>query len=80
MGIKTYVHVPKFRIRIVDIPWRSNKSNIDCGIYVMRHMQTYMGLVSDYHCGLDLDNVSTSSLKYYVVFFEIVLYVLPLPM
>ncbi|KAL8225908.1 hypothetical protein R6Q57_018465 [Mikania cordata] len=27
----------------VDIPWKTTKNGIDCGVFCMRHMETYMG-------------------------------------
>lgn len=34
--------------------WRTKENFIDCGIFVMRHMETYKGeTVSKYDCGLD---------------------------
>ena len=25
------------------LPWRDDKNKVDCGVYLMRHMETYMG-------------------------------------
>jgi len=27
----------------LEMPWRQEKNHVDCGIYVMRHMETYFG-------------------------------------
>lgn len=31
------------KAQLVDIPWVDSSNNTDCGIYVMRHMETFMG-------------------------------------
>ncbi|MFS7966949.1 hypothetical protein Hanom_Chr09g00780011 [Helianthus anomalus] len=32
--------------------WRTTSNVIDCGIFAMRHMETYMGQMTDWGCGL----------------------------
>ncbi|KAH6783386.1 hypothetical protein C2S52_008345 [Perilla frutescens var. hirtella] len=41
------------------MPWRDNENNNDCGVYTMRHMETYMGQsVKSWDCGLEHGNVA----------------------
>ncbi|KAL8256197.1 hypothetical protein R6Q59_031264, partial [Mikania micrantha] len=28
---------------LVDLPWKTTNNGVDCGIFSMRHMETYMG-------------------------------------
>ncbi|KAL8225969.1 hypothetical protein R6Q57_018526, partial [Mikania cordata] len=28
---------------LVDLPWKTMKNGVDCGIFSMKHMKTYMG-------------------------------------
>jgi len=30
-------------IILLDMPWKTNKNKTDCGVFVMRHMETYKG-------------------------------------
>ncbi|KAL3649826.1 hypothetical protein CASFOL_006229 [Castilleja foliolosa] len=37
--------------------WRDDKNEVDCGVYVMRHMETYMGgSLRGWKCGLSKNN------------------------
>nr|GMC79942.1 ulp1 protease family, C-terminal catalytic domain-containing protein [Ipomoea batatas] len=39
--------------KIMQMPWRDVNNKIDCGVYLMRHMETYTGqAVSAWDCGL----------------------------
>nr|GMC56670.1 zinc finger BED domain-containing protein RICESLEEPER 2-like [Ipomoea batatas] len=43
----------------IKMAWRDNKNKEDCGVYVMRHMDTFMGsLAKDCDCGLVKGNRS----------------------
>ncbi|KAL2893563.1 putative ubiquitin-like-specific protease 1B [Bienertia sinuspersici] len=41
----------KMKTRVVEIPWRDNTNFNDCGVFVMRHMETYMGRLRGWECG-----------------------------
>ena len=46
--------VPTTRL---EMPWRTDKNHQDCGIYAMRHMETYFGQgLEGFDCGLEKDN------------------------
>ncbi|MFS7912024.1 hypothetical protein Hanom_Chr02g00124981 [Helianthus anomalus] len=38
--------------------WRTESNVIDCGIFAMRHMETYMGQLAGWECGLAKENAS----------------------
>ncbi|KAL8216051.1 hypothetical protein R6Q57_022888 [Mikania cordata] len=39
--------------KIVDLPWKTTNNEVDCGVFFMRHMETYMGGgVKGCRCGL----------------------------
>ncbi|KAH6783648.1 hypothetical protein C2S52_008607 [Perilla frutescens var. hirtella] len=41
----------------LQMPWRDGANNNDCGIYAMRHMETYMGqAIKSWNCGLKKGN------------------------
>lgn len=42
---------------IAMLPWSNNKNIFDCGIYTMRHMETFKGIAS-WDCGLSNIDVS----------------------
>lgn len=44
-------------VRLLSMKWKNNVNKHDCGVYVMRHMDTYTGN-ADWDCGLLPDNVS----------------------
>lgn len=36
------------------MPWRVSKNYVDCGVFVMRHMETYKGIgIKDFDAGFD---------------------------
>ncbi|XP_042001592.1 uncharacterized protein LOC121750944 [Salvia splendens] len=35
--------VKTLKIRHMTLPWQNDTNKVDCGVYVMRHMETYMG-------------------------------------
>jgi len=43
------------RIRRLDLPWATHKNSVDCGVYLMRHMETYMGVQVAFKCGFSLN-------------------------
>nr|GLL17131.1 uncharacterized protein LOC109162486 [Ipomoea trifida] len=37
--------------------WRDNSNKVDCGVFTMRHMETYMGKgTKGWDCGLEKEN------------------------
>ncbi|KAL8209496.1 hypothetical protein R6Q57_006228 [Mikania cordata] len=36
-------HIRESKINRFEMPWRTSHNGIDCGIFLMRHMETYMG-------------------------------------
>ncbi|XP_019150116.1 PREDICTED: uncharacterized protein LOC109146919 [Ipomoea nil] len=37
----------------LQMPWRDSKNKVDCGVFLMRHMESYVGQrVRDWECGL----------------------------
>uniref|UniRef100_A0A803N3I1 Ubiquitin-like protease family profile domain-containing protein n=1 Tax=Chenopodium quinoa TaxID=63459 RepID=A0A803N3I1_CHEQI len=54
-GMKLWEKVLNYEIKLVDMPWRTLDNNVDCGIYAMRHMETYFGK-RKWNCGLRADN------------------------
>lgn len=40
-------------IKRLPLPWRNETNKVDCGIYTMQHMETYVGqCVKDWKIGL----------------------------
>uniref|UniRef100_A0A803KY96 Ubiquitin-like protease family profile domain-containing protein n=1 Tax=Chenopodium quinoa TaxID=63459 RepID=A0A803KY96_CHEQI len=54
-GMKLWEKVLNYEIKLVDMSWRTLDNNVDCGIYAMRHMETYFGK-RKWNCGLRADN------------------------
>ncbi|KAK9049597.1 hypothetical protein SSX86_031434, partial [Deinandra increscens subsp. villosa] len=41
------------KIDYVKLPWSTKKNHVDCGVFMMRHMETYFGTdVKNWDCGL----------------------------
>ncbi|KNA09015.1 hypothetical protein SOVF_157540 [Spinacia oleracea] len=55
LGHKLKRPLTEYNVRIIEMPWRNNKSNTDCGIYTMKHMETYHAK-ERWGCGLETDN------------------------
>ncbi|KAK6162772.1 hypothetical protein DH2020_002613 [Rehmannia glutinosa] len=54
--------VRKFTPCRLCMPWRDTTNKVDCGIYVMRHMESYMGGgTKGWDCGLEKNNASQLS-------------------
>ncbi|GER41648.1 E3 ubiquitin-protein ligase [Striga asiatica] len=57
------VALKKAKIERLQLPWALDNNEIDCGVYVMRHMETYMGdSVKNWKVGLRKN--SANQLKY----------------
>ncbi|KAK9080794.1 hypothetical protein SSX86_000552 [Deinandra increscens subsp. villosa] len=42
----------KSTLKRLEMDWRTENNHIDCGIFLMRHMETYLG-IDDWNCGFD---------------------------
>ncbi|KAK9080343.1 hypothetical protein SSX86_000101 [Deinandra increscens subsp. villosa] len=42
----------KSTLKRMEMDWRTENNHIDCGIFLMRHMETYLG-IDDWNCGFD---------------------------
>ncbi|KAK9070408.1 hypothetical protein SSX86_010810 [Deinandra increscens subsp. villosa] len=42
----------KSTLKRLEMDWRTENNHIDCGIFLMRHMETYLG-IADWNCGFD---------------------------
>ena len=51
-------NLSKYREVLLKIPWRLSKENLDCGVYCMRHMETYRGEGDKWDNGIKKDDVS----------------------
>ncbi|KAJ9557924.1 hypothetical protein OSB04_012538 [Centaurea solstitialis] len=50
------IKISKLVTKRATMNWRSTKNKIDCGVFVMRHMETYKGEpISKWTCGFDLN-------------------------
>lgn len=49
--------VKKYKTRVVKIKWRNTTNKMDCGIYCIRHMESYACTLKDWDCGLKKDDV-----------------------
>ncbi|XP_019181571.1 PREDICTED: uncharacterized protein LOC109176571 [Ipomoea nil] len=46
--------IQKLPVSYLAIPWKELDNVIDCGIYVMRHMESYKGNVQDWDSGFKI--------------------------
>lgn len=52
----------KANVKVLEMKWSIKEDTTDCGLYAMRHMETYMGTkVTDWKC--DLTNKQSKSLQ-----------------
>lgn len=49
--------IVKLSPRVVRLGWQTRDSSIDCGIFTMRHMETYMGNLFRWNSGLRTETV-----------------------
>ncbi|XP_074302422.1 uncharacterized protein LOC141633980 [Silene latifolia] len=40
-----------FGMHVINMPWKNSQKNDDCGVYVMRHMETYFGYTENWESG-----------------------------
>uniref|UniRef100_A0A803N721 Ubiquitin-like protease family profile domain-containing protein n=1 Tax=Chenopodium quinoa TaxID=63459 RepID=A0A803N721_CHEQI len=56
--------VSSFKTRNLSMSWKSNKNKHDCGVFLLKHMETYEGeSVKQWNSGLELDNVDDLDLE-----------------
>ncbi|KAL3652123.1 hypothetical protein CASFOL_001804 [Castilleja foliolosa] len=64
-NLNSMARMKDFPVSVMKMPWRSSKN--DCGVYCMRHMETYKGSMN-WDCGFvkdkDADLVDTLRVKY----------------
>nr|GMD34450.1 uncharacterized protein LOC109175178 [Ipomoea batatas] len=49
--------VKKLKIKRMRMPWRDAHNKVDCGIFLMRHLETFIGqTVDEWDSGLQKDN------------------------
>lgn len=42
--------------KVLDIPWKTKNNGIDCGVFLMRHMETYKGTsLKEWRCGFSTE-------------------------
>lgn len=47
-----------YQVRIINMPWRDQTNTSDCGIYLMKHMETYRGqLLKNWNVGFKPNEV-----------------------
>ncbi|XP_047320866.1 uncharacterized protein LOC124924928 [Impatiens glandulifera] len=56
IGSPLAVLVKKFKIKIVKMPWQDASNNTCCGVYCMRHLETYTGDATKWECDITLEN------------------------
>ncbi|KAL2894127.1 Fs(2)Ket: Importin subunit beta, partial [Bienertia sinuspersici] len=49
------IKMNKYSLKLLTMPWRTDDNNIDCGVYIMRHMKNYYSK-RNWDCGLKADN------------------------
>ncbi|KAI3795027.1 hypothetical protein L1987_37670 [Smallanthus sonchifolius] len=49
------------KIKKIDIPWATKQNEVDCGVFVMRHMKKYMGIKEPFICGLNSNGMKKKS-------------------
>ncbi|KAL8259002.1 hypothetical protein R6Q59_026955 [Mikania micrantha] len=49
-------HISTAKIHRLAMPWRTEFNTVDCGVFLMRHMETYKGCLLNWECGLCGEN------------------------
>ncbi|KAL8199570.1 hypothetical protein R6Q57_013138 [Mikania cordata] len=49
-------HISTAKIHRLAMPWRTEFNKVDCGVFLMRHMETYKGCLLNWECGLCGEN------------------------
>ncbi|KAI3676540.1 hypothetical protein L1987_86151 [Smallanthus sonchifolius] len=50
--LKAY-EIKNAKIKKIDIPWATKQNEVDCGVFVMRQTEKYMGINEPFICGLN---------------------------
>nr|GMD74897.1 uncharacterized protein LOC109175178 [Ipomoea batatas] len=49
--------IQKLKVKRMKMAWRDNRNKIDCGVFLMRHMETFRGQLPElWNCGLQKEN------------------------
>ena len=49
---------------MVEMAWQTNANSVDCGIFVMRHMESFMGQPwNGWRTGLDIESVRNKKIQ-----------------
>ncbi|WOG93705.1 hypothetical protein DCAR_0312992 [Daucus carota subsp. sativus] len=56
-NIPKYSQLVRLQPEVVSMEWQSMDNNIDCGVFVMRHLETYMGNIFKWKSGLRRERV-----------------------
>nr|GLL42403.1 uncharacterized protein LOC109155335 [Ipomoea trifida] len=49
--------IAKLKLKRIKMTWRDNKNKVDCGVFLMRHMETFRGQLPElWDCGLEKEN------------------------
>nr|GMD39184.1 uncharacterized protein LOC109171666 [Ipomoea batatas] len=49
--------IQKLKVKRMKMAWRDNRNKIDCGVFLMHHMETFRGqLLELWNCGLQKEN------------------------
>ncbi|KAK9075777.1 hypothetical protein SSX86_004106 [Deinandra increscens subsp. villosa] len=63
IGHKEWEEFKSATIDYVDMPWKTQKNFIDCGIFLMRHMETYFGDLKKWKSELSEEKNQNDELK-----------------
>nr|GME15878.1 uncharacterized protein LOC109175178 [Ipomoea batatas] len=56
-GIVPTTLIAKLKLKRIKMSWRDNKNKVDCGVFLMRHMETFRGQLPElWDCGLEKEN------------------------
>nr|GMD17923.1 ulp1 protease family, C-terminal catalytic domain-containing protein [Ipomoea batatas] len=60
--------IEKLKVKRMKMAWRDNRNKIDCGVFLMRHMETFRGQLPElWNCGLQKetkDQLNALRVKY----------------
>nr|GMC86880.1 ulp1 protease family, C-terminal catalytic domain-containing protein [Ipomoea batatas] len=49
--------IEKLKVKRMKMAWKDNRNKIDCGVFLMRHMETFRGQLPElWKCGLEKEN------------------------
>ncbi|KAL8232232.1 hypothetical protein R6Q57_002010 [Mikania cordata] len=46
------LHISTTKVHRLAMPWRTEFNKVDCGVFLMRRMETYRGFLLEWECGL----------------------------